>query len=94
MLARCACAVVCLRSGVPGAPSSTNLAVARLRRLEWQLPCAAACVAGCSHLHVRPRNRRRRRPHPPQDKGGVIPALQKLSYAGKNLEDAQRTLEQ
>ena len=29
-----------------------------------------------------------------QDKGGVIPALQRLSYAGKNLEDAQRTLEQ
>ena len=29
-----------------------------------------------------------------QDKGGVIPALQKLSYAGKNMEDPQRTLEQ
>lgn len=29
-----------------------------------------------------------------QDKGGIIPALQKLSYAGKNLDDAQRTLEQ
>lgn len=29
-----------------------------------------------------------------QDQGGIIPALQKLSYAGKNLEDAQRTLEQ
>lgn len=39
-------------------------------------------------------------PRPPcqtpgnQDKGGVIPALQKLSYGGKNLDDAQRTLEQ
>ena len=29
-----------------------------------------------------------------RDKGGIIPALQRLSYAGKNLEDAQRTLEQ
>jgi hypothetical protein len=29
-----------------------------------------------------------------QDKGGIIPALQRLSYAGKNLEDSQRTLEQ
>ena len=26
-------------------------------------------------------------------KGGVIPALQRFSYAGKNLEDSQRTLE-
>lgn len=26
-------------------------------------------------------------------KGGVIPALQRLSYAGKDLEDSQRTLE-
>lgn len=36
-------------------------------------------------------------PPPPaaaQDQGGVIPALQRLSYAGKNLEDAQRSLEQ
>jgi hypothetical protein len=29
-----------------------------------------------------------------QDKAGIIPALQKFSYAGKNLEDSQRTLEQ
>lgn len=29
-----------------------------------------------------------------RDKGGILPALQKLSYAGKNLEDSQRTLEQ
>jgi hypothetical protein len=29
-----------------------------------------------------------------QEKGGVIPALQRLSYGGKNLEDPQRTLEQ
>ena len=29
-----------------------------------------------------------------QDKGGVIPALQRLSYGGKNLDDAQRSLEQ
>lgn len=29
-----------------------------------------------------------------QDEGGILPALQKLSYAGKHLEDAQRTLEQ
>lgn len=29
-----------------------------------------------------------------QDKGGIIPALQRLSYAGKNMEDSQRTLEQ
>ena len=29
-----------------------------------------------------------------QDKSGIIPALQKFSYAGKNLEDSQRTLEQ
>jgi hypothetical protein len=29
-----------------------------------------------------------------QDKGGIIPALQRLSFAGKNLEDSQRTLEQ
>lgn len=28
------------------------------------------------------------------EKGGVIPALQRFSYAGKNLEDSQRTLEQ
>ncbi|MEW5307332.1 MAG: hypothetical protein WDW36_009737 [Sanguina aurantia] len=28
-----------------------------------------------------------------RDAGGIIPALQKLSYAGKNLEDSQRTLE-
>ena len=27
------------------------------------------------------------------EKGGIIPALQKFSYAGKNLEDSQRTLE-
>ena len=27
-------------------------------------------------------------------KGGIIPALQRFSYAGKNLEDSQRTLEQ
>jgi hypothetical protein len=31
---------------------------------------------------------------PPQDAGGVLPALQRLSYAGKHLDDAQRTLEQ
>eukprot|EP00775_Hariotina_reticulata_P008823 gene8823-9002_t len=29
-----------------------------------------------------------------RDVGGVLPALQKLSYAGKHLDDAQRTLEQ
>lgn len=29
-----------------------------------------------------------------QDKGGIPLGLQRLSYAGKNLEDAQRTLEQ
>jgi hypothetical protein len=29
-----------------------------------------------------------------RDKGGILPALQKLSYAGKNMEDSQRTLEQ
>lgn len=29
-----------------------------------------------------------------QDKAGIIPALQKLSFAGKNLDDAQRTLAQ
>ncbi len=27
------------------------------------------------------------------EKGGIIPALQRFSYAGKNLEDSQRTLE-
>ncbi|KAK2079390.1 hypothetical protein QBZ16_003081 [Prototheca wickerhamii] len=27
-----------------------------------------------------------------RDKSGIIPALQKLSYAGKNLDDPQRTL--
>lgn len=30
----------------------------------------------------------------PQDVGGIVPALQRLSFAGKNLEDSQRTLEQ
>ena len=29
-----------------------------------------------------------------QDRGGILPGLQKLSYAGKNLEDSQRKLEQ
>jgi hypothetical protein len=29
-----------------------------------------------------------------QDVSGIIPALQKFSYAGKNLDDSQRTLEQ
>ncbi|KIZ05123.1 hypothetical protein MNEG_2834 [Monoraphidium neglectum] len=29
-----------------------------------------------------------------RDAGGVLPALQRLSYAGKHLDDAQRTLEQ
>eukprot|EP00879_Flechtneria_rotunda_P010795 GHRR01011280.1.p1 GENE.GHRR01011280.1~~GHRR01011280.1.p1 ORF type:complete len:213 (+),score=48.92 GHRR01011280.1:992-1630(+) len=29
-----------------------------------------------------------------RDTGGILPALQKLSYAGKHLNDAQRTLEQ
>ncbi len=29
-----------------------------------------------------------------QDKGGILPGLQKLSYAGKNMQDSQRTLEQ
>lgn len=28
------------------------------------------------------------------DQGGIIPALQRFAYAGKNLEDSQRTLEQ
>lgn len=32
--------------------------------------------------------------HGLQDKSGIIPALQKLSYAGKNLDDPQRTLAQ
>lgn len=36
--------------------------------------------------HWRPRT-------PAQDVGGVLPALQRLSYAGKHLDDAQRTLE-
>jgi len=30
----------------------------------------------------------------PQEAGGILPALQRLSYAGKHMEDAQRTLEQ
>ncbi|KAA6421379.1 MAG: hypothetical protein FRX49_08656 [Trebouxia sp. A1-2] len=29
-----------------------------------------------------------------QEVGGVVPALQKLSYAGKNFEDSQRSLQQ
>jgi hypothetical protein len=29
-----------------------------------------------------------------QDEGGILPALQKLSYAGKHMDDAQHTLEQ
>jgi hypothetical protein len=29
-----------------------------------------------------------------QDKGGIIPGLQQLAYAGKNMDDSQRTLEQ
>jgi hypothetical protein len=29
-----------------------------------------------------------------RDVGGILPALQRLSYAGKHLDDAQRTLEQ
>jgi len=29
-----------------------------------------------------------------QEKGGILPALQKLSYAGKRLADSQRTLQQ
>ena len=29
-----------------------------------------------------------------QEKGGIPPALQKLSYAGKHFEDSQRTLQQ
>ncbi|GLC42997.1 hypothetical protein PLESTM_001411000 [Pleodorina starrii] len=29
-----------------------------------------------------------------RDAGGILPALQKLSYAGKHLDDSQRTLEQ
>ena len=29
-----------------------------------------------------------------QDRGGILPGLQKLSYAGKNFEDSQRKLEQ
>lgn len=33
------------------------------------------------------------RHHGRQDVGGVLPALQRLSYAGKRLDDAQRTLE-
>ncbi|KAK9823441.1 hypothetical protein WJX72_002787 [[Myrmecia] bisecta] len=28
-----------------------------------------------------------------RDKGGIMPGLQRLSYAGKNMEDSQRTLE-
>ena len=31
---------------------------------------------------------------PVQDIGGIPPGLQRFSYAGKNLEDPQRTLEQ
>ena len=36
-------------------------------------------------------------PSPPpssQDKGGIIPGMQKLAYAGKKLDDPKRTLEQ
>jgi hypothetical protein len=29
-----------------------------------------------------------------QEVGGILPALQRLSYAGKHMEDSQRTLEQ
>ena len=29
-----------------------------------------------------------------QDKGGIIPGMQKLAYAGKKLDDPKRTLEQ
>lgn len=32
--------------------------------------------------------------HISQDKAGIIPALQLLSYAGKHLNDSQRTLAQ
>ena len=32
--------------------------------------------------------------HDMQAVGGIIPALQKLSYAGKNFEDSQRSLQQ
>jgi hypothetical protein len=31
--------------------------------------------------------------HNLQDVGGILPALARLSYAGKHMEDAQRTLE-
>lgn len=46
---------------------------------------AAAAAAGGSHLAGCAA---------PQDVGGIVPALQRLSFAGKNLEDSQRTLEQ
>jgi len=29
-----------------------------------------------------------------QEKGGIIPGMQKLAYAGKKLDDPKRTLEQ
>jgi hypothetical protein len=31
---------------------------------------------------------------PAQDVGGIMPVMQKLSYAGKHLNDSQRTLQQ
>ena len=53
-------------------------------------PSSPLCVLSRKRSLARPRAP----PRPAQDKGGVIPALQRLSYAGKNLEDSQRTLEQ
>jgi len=29
-----------------------------------------------------------------KEKGGIIPGMQKLAYAGKKLDDPKRTLEQ
>lgn len=55
--------------------------------LDGGLPCKQCTVQG---LHATTFHAS----HLPQDNGGIIPALQRLSYAGKNMEDAQRTLEQ
>jgi hypothetical protein len=45
-------------------------------------------------LHVSPKMRVEELRRVIYEKGGIIPALQRFSYAGKNLEDSQRTLEQ
>eukprot|EP00877_Chromochloris_zofingiensis_P002825 jgi/Chrzof1/12543/UNPLg00494.t1 len=45
-------------------------------------------------IHVSPKMRVEELRTVIRDKGGIIPALQKFSYAGKHLNDSQRTLEQ